>query len=91
MDLDPGLRPALLALVEPDDRGDPMSRLRWTVEPTRSLAAELSVGRERDEQSGEDGGRSAGHVHGAGVVPSKTTPNVSTGLRSSPNSATATP
>src|SRR5207302_10980058 len=29
-DLDPGLRPALLALVEPDERGDPMSPLRWT-------------------------------------------------------------
>ena len=27
-DLDPGLRPALLALVEPDERGDPMSPLR---------------------------------------------------------------
>lgn len=40
-DLDPGLRPALLALVEPDERGDPMSPLRWTVKSTRSLAAEL--------------------------------------------------
>jgi hypothetical protein len=30
-DLDPGLRPALLALVEPAERGDPMSPLRWTV------------------------------------------------------------
>src|SRR3954469_12662627 len=28
-DLDPGLRLALLALVEPDERGDPMSPLRW--------------------------------------------------------------
>src|SRR5512140_1428321 len=28
-DLDPGLRPALLALVEPGSRGDPMSPLRW--------------------------------------------------------------
>ncbi|MCX4571889.1 ISAzo13 family transposase [Streptomyces sp. NBC_01571] len=42
VDLDPGLRPALLALVEPDERGDPMSPLRWTVKSTRSLAAELS-------------------------------------------------
>ncbi|MEW1648726.1 ISAzo13 family transposase [Streptomyces sp. NPDC091219] len=40
--LDPGLRPALLALVEPDERGDPMSPLRWTVKSTRSLAAELT-------------------------------------------------
>src|SRR5580765_4289779 len=29
-DLDPGLRPALMALIEPDVRGDPMSPLRWT-------------------------------------------------------------
>jgi hypothetical protein len=39
---DPGLRPALLALVEPDVRGDPMSPLRWTAKSTRALAAELT-------------------------------------------------
>jgi transposase len=41
-DTDPGLRPALLALVEPDERGDPCSPLRWTVKSTRKLAAELA-------------------------------------------------
>ena len=41
-DLDPGLRPALLALVEPDARGDPMSPLRWTTKSTRKLAGELT-------------------------------------------------
>jgi len=41
-DLNPGLRPALLALVEPDVRGDPMSPLRWTVKSTRTLARELT-------------------------------------------------
>jgi Rhodopirellula transposase DDE domain len=41
-DLDPGLRPALLALVEPQERGDPMSPLRWTTKSTRNLAAELT-------------------------------------------------
>ena len=41
-DVDPGLRPALLALVEPQERGDPMSPLRWTVKSTRTLAAELT-------------------------------------------------
>ena len=41
-DLDPGLRPALLALVEPHERGDPMSPLRWTVKSTRALAGELT-------------------------------------------------
>src|SRR5580704_1907901 len=38
-DLDPGLRPALLALVEPDERGDPESPLRWTVRSLRVLSA----------------------------------------------------
>jgi transposase len=41
-DLDPGLRPALMALVEPDERGDPMSPLRWTTKSTRNLADELT-------------------------------------------------
>ncbi|MET9888578.1 ISAzo13 family transposase [Streptomyces sp. NPDC006430] len=41
-ELDPGLLPALLALVEPDERGDPMSPLRWTVKSTRTLARELT-------------------------------------------------
>src|SRR6266516_462180 len=41
-DLDPGLRPALLALVEPDERGDPVSPLRWTTKSLRALSAELS-------------------------------------------------
>ena len=40
-DLDAGLRPALLALVEPEERGDPESPLRWTTKSTRTLAAEL--------------------------------------------------
>jgi hypothetical protein len=40
--LDAGLRPALLALVEPDERGDPMSPLRWTTKSTRTLAEELT-------------------------------------------------
>jgi hypothetical protein len=39
---DPVLRPALLALVEPDERGDPMSPLRWTTKSTRNLADELT-------------------------------------------------
>ncbi|GGU62739.1 hypothetical protein GCM10010259_61740 [Streptomyces daghestanicus] len=52
VDLDSGLLPALLALVEPDERGDPMSPLSWTVKSTRSLATELTrqghrVGRTR--------------------------------------------
>jgi hypothetical protein len=41
-DADPGLIPALLALVEPEERGDPMSPLRWTAKSTRTLADELA-------------------------------------------------
>jgi Rhodopirellula transposase DDE domain len=37
----PQLLPALLGLVEPDERGDPMSPLRWTCKSTRRLAAAL--------------------------------------------------
>jgi hypothetical protein len=39
---DPGLVPALLGLVEPDERGDPMSPLRWTTKSLRHLAGELA-------------------------------------------------
>jgi DDE family transposase len=39
---DPGLLDALDALVEPETRGDPMTRLRWTTKSTRNLAAELT-------------------------------------------------
>jgi hypothetical protein len=42
-EVDPGLLPALLELVEPDVRGDPMSPLRWTSKSTRGLAAELAA------------------------------------------------
>src|SRR5450755_3511464 len=50
-DLDPGLRPALLALVEPDERGDPMSPLRWTTRSLRALAGELT---RRGHRAGAD-------------------------------------
>jgi transposase len=40
--LDPFLVPALLALVGPDERGDPMSALRWTTKSLRHLAGELT-------------------------------------------------
>jgi Rhodopirellula transposase DDE domain len=39
---DPGLVPALLALAEPEERGDPESPLRWTPKSVRTLAAELT-------------------------------------------------
>jgi hypothetical protein len=37
------LLPALLSLVEPTERGDPMSPLRWTCKSLRRLAAELKA------------------------------------------------
>src|SRR5262252_8956142 len=40
---DPGLVPALLALVQPAERGDPESPLRWTTLSTRDLAGELTA------------------------------------------------
>jgi transposase len=42
MQLDTQLVPALMALVEPDERGDPMSPLRWTTKSLRHLADELT-------------------------------------------------
>jgi len=39
---DPGLKAALLALVEPESRGDPQSPLRWTTKSLRHLADELA-------------------------------------------------
>jgi len=42
-DTDRGLVPALLALIEPGERGDPVSPLRWTAKSTRTLAAELTA------------------------------------------------
>jgi hypothetical protein len=41
-DDDPGLVDALMALVEPEQRGDPESPLRWTTKSTRNLAVELT-------------------------------------------------
>ena len=52
----PGLREALLALVEPDERGDPMSPLRWTVKSLRTLARELG------RQGWKIGPDSVGHL-----------------------------
>src|SRR3954451_3316586 len=39
---DPSLVEGLLRLVEPDERGDPMSPLRWTTKSLRHLAAEFA-------------------------------------------------
>jgi hypothetical protein len=39
---DPGLVPALEALIEPHTRGDPVSPLRWTTLSLRSLASTLT-------------------------------------------------
>lgn len=41
VETDPSLVPDLLALVEPGERGDPMSPLRWTCKSLRRLTKEL--------------------------------------------------
>src|SRR6266568_5048074 len=51
---DPGLGPALMALVEPESRGDPESPLRWTCLSTRNLAGARVPGR---RGAGRVGGR----------------------------------
>ena len=40
---DPGFLDDLMALVEPGERGDPMSPLRWTLKSLRQVAAELTA------------------------------------------------
>jgi hypothetical protein len=40
---DPQLGPALMALVDPESRGDPQSPLRWTLKSTRELARALTA------------------------------------------------
>src|SRR5262249_44967126 len=60
-ELDAELIPALLALVEPDERGDPKSPLRWTTKSLRHLAAELA--RQGHPMSAPTVGRL---LHGAG-------------------------
>jgi hypothetical protein len=63
-DLDPGLRPALLALVEPDMRGDPMSPLRWTTK------AGPQAGRRADRAGASDiGGHGGRRAAGGGLQP----------------------
>ena len=39
----PGLTDALMALIEPEERGDPVSALRWTTKSVRHLAGELKT------------------------------------------------
>lgn len=41
-EIDLGLVNALMALVEPDERGDPGSPLRWTTKSLRHLVEELT-------------------------------------------------
>jgi hypothetical protein len=54
-ELDRDLVRALLALVEPDERGDPESPLRWTTKSLRHLAGEL--GRQGHQVSAPTVGR----------------------------------
>ena len=64
-DLDQGLRPALLALVEPEERGDPMSPLRWTTKSTRKLAGRAAA---KHSPIGPTGRRTGAVTVGAQIV-----------------------
>jgi hypothetical protein len=83
---DPGLLKALLGLVEPDERGDPQSPLRWTTKSLRHLAEELT--RQGRPASAPTVGRmlkAAGFSLQANVKPSKGS-RTRTGMRSSATS-----
>ncbi|MFE2183115.1 ISAzo13 family transposase, partial [Streptomyces sp. NPDC059455] len=68
-ELDPLLVPALLALVEPDERGDPMSPLRWTTKSLRSLAG--GVGRGGPPPAAPPAGRGRGGARVGGRAQSQ--------------------
>ena len=84
----PGAGAALLALVEPEERGDPMSPLRWTVKSTRTLADELTA-----QGHPVSAGTVGSLLHGRGVQPAgqrqddRGTASTRTGT---PSSATST-
>jgi hypothetical protein len=52
-ELAPGLLDALDDLVEPETRGDPMTRLRWATKSTRNLADGLGRKATRCRITGE--------------------------------------
>ena len=52
-DVDPGLVPALLALVEPEERGDPVSPLRWTVKSACREPAKTIEGRQHPDRDAQ--------------------------------------
>ena len=61
---DPALLDALDALVEPETRGDPVTRLRWTTKSTRNLAGEL--GRQGHRKAAAEASPPACPVGGGG-------------------------
>jgi hypothetical protein len=87
-DADPGLVPALLALVEPQERGDPMSPLRWTAKSTRNLADELT--RQGHKVSADTSGTCSGKRGSACRATPRASrePGIPTGTPSSATSAT---
>ncbi|MFD3307013.1 hypothetical protein [Streptomyces sp. NPDC058694] len=86
-DLHPELIPDLLALVEPDERGDPESPLRWTVKSTRALAAELT---QQGRRVGHDTVAALLKAEGFSLqATSRTTEGAAT-LTVTPSSATST-
>jgi transposase len=82
---DAKLLPALLALVEPDERGDPTSPLRWTTRSLRHLAGELT--RQRHPISAATVGRLL-HRNGFSLQANAKPSKASSIPTATPNSAT---
>ena len=87
-DTDPGLVPALLALVEPDERGDPVSPLRWTTKSTRTLAGELT--RQGHQVSRGHGRRTCCAAEGFSLQANAKTLEGASTRTGTPSSATST-
>jgi hypothetical protein len=70
VETDPGLVPALLALIEPTERGDPVSPLRWTTRSTRTMIVPRHAGSNQRQSFGRawsDRSRSGYLIVGAGA------------------------
>ena len=81
--------PALMALVDPESRGDPQSPLRWTLKSTRELARALTAA--GHACSGADGGAAA---EGRGLQPAgqrRGRRGPGSTRTATPSSATSTP
>jgi hypothetical protein len=85
---DTELLEALDALVEPETRGDPMTRLRWTTKSTRTLADEL--GRQGHQISHHSVGRLLADRWGTACKATPRPSKASSTPTATPSSSTST-